>query len=190
MSTTEDFENAPIGATATRGGGLRAMKLGGVVQRRWIFQNGFYMTNKEMENWGYTLDPLSSQPTSAQEALELAWELAYPVKEGQIVPEDTDYISKTATALMCRASIDSFTVSTWDEGKFRTLEPLPDPEPDWLDAPAVFAHCGYCSHEDYGPQMTLHGSVLEGQKWDCAECQTTTDWSALSHVTPLYPKED
>ena len=75
-----------------------------------------------------------------------------------------------------------------------TLDPLVsvtrtlDPVPEWVYAPAVFARCGYCSYEGFGLQVTLHGPVLNGQKWECTLCQTATDWRELVDVTPLYPK--
>ena len=71
MSTLEDFENAPVGATATNSCGGWAMKLGGS-KRPWIHQNGFYMTNEGMALQGYTLGPAPA-PTTVREALDTFW---------------------------------------------------------------------------------------------------------------------
>ena len=125
MSTTEDFKKAPIGAMATHEDGARALKVDGP-ERRWILQNGLYLDDKEIEQWGYTLDP------------------------------------------------------------------LPDPEPDWLDAPAVMARpeddtwvavwqpceAPWCS-----------GATRNESRWVSprggAGCRS---WRELTDVTPLYPK--
>ena len=132
----------------------------------------------------------TTPPTTAREALALAWELAHPVKEGQIIPVGTWLVERRGDEFAVGKN-DYFeaTANDWDVKNRRTLDPLPDPEPDWLDAPAVIARCGYCSLEDHGLQITLHGRVSNGRKWECTECQTATDWSNLRDVTPLYPKE-
>ena len=67
MSTVEDFENAPVGATATRADGSRAMKMNDGV-RGWITPKNSYLSDKGMVFWNYTLDP--TVPATAREALE------------------------------------------------------------------------------------------------------------------------
>lgn len=187
MNTVEDFKNAPLGATATsEATGVRAMKMGDG-KTHWVFPRGSDTSDEQMAYWGYTLDPLEPTPTTAREALDLAWELAYEVKEGQVVPVGTEFFYRNAHKV--KVAEFSFKITASMARNHRALDPLLGPEPDWLDALAVFAYCGYCSHEDYGPQITLHGTDLDGQKWKCTECQTTTDWNELSQVTPLYSKE-
>ena len=112
MTTTEDFKKAPIGAMATHEDGARALKVDGP-ERRWILQNGLYLDDKEIEQWGYTLDP------------------------------------------------------------------LPDPEPDWTNAPAVMAHA-----EDEEPHVWVN---VDAQGWR-DEHGKTRQWTALRDVDPLYPK--
>ena len=186
MSTIEDFKNAPVGATATRDLRNWVMKANNG-EPRWIIRTGLYMDNEEIERQGYTLDP--TVPATAREALDLAWDLAHEVKEGQVIPKGAQYLEYYSSGMEEYTAGCDFKITPALVPLVRTLEPLPEPEPDWLDAPAVLAHCGHCSHGDYGPQITLHGPAFNRQKWECAECQTTTDWGALSQVTPLYPKE-
>ena len=186
MIKVEDFKNAPVGATATHANGSRAMKIDDACQY-WITPRGGYLSNEEVALRDFALDP--SAPTTAREALDLAWVLAHEVRPGQVVPKGTRYLQlrdnepHTYTTI-CDIKLSDVYVQV------RTLEPEPEPEPepDWLYAPAVFARCGYCSYEDSGLPITLHGPVLNGQKWECAECQTATDWPNLRDVTPLYPK--
>lgn len=187
MSTVEDFRGAPVGATATHADGSRAVKIDDGEQS-WMLRTGAYVQDELVEQRGYTLDPPT--PTTAREALYLAWELAHEVKPGQVIPKGTRCLEFSITGLKEYAAYRDFGADLELASIVRTLEPLPEPEPDWLDAPAAYARCGYCSHEDYGLQITLHGPVLNGQKWECAECQTATDWSNLRDVTPLYPKEE
>ena len=187
MSKIEDFENAPVGATATRKvTGIRAMKRDPVTPR-WVTPKGNYLSDEEMVRWGCILD--APAPTTVREALDLAWELAHEVKEGQTIPKGTRYLEVHNSRLREGTAVFDIKISSELVPGVRTVEPLLDPVPDWLYAPAVLAHCGHCSHGDYGPQITLHGPAFNRQKWECAECQTTTDWGALSQLTPLYPKE-
>ena len=78
MSKIEDFENAPVGATATHAIGSRAMKIDGV-ERRWIGQSGFHMDDEQMAHWNYTLDPPA--PESAREALDPLYLCPLPTRE-------------------------------------------------------------------------------------------------------------
>ena len=119
MTTTEDFRNAPVGATATHNDGGRAMKMD-YVERRWIVPNGFCLDDEEMERRDYTLDP------------------------------------------------------------------LPDPEPDWLGAPAVMARLGnWISCAD--PQVFTRKDKT-GTQW--TREAGVYHWTELEEVTPLYPKEE
>lgn len=129
-------------------------------------------------------------PKTAREALKLAWELAHPVREGQVWPDGAQGISKVNGELLTFTGHRAYPVVESDVRVARSLEPLPEPEPDWLTAPAVLAACYVCGVEGDGPQVTIQGPIFEGQKWECVECQKVTDWSSLSGVTPLYPKED
>ena len=181
MSTLEDFENAPVGATATNSCGGRAMKLGGS-KRPWIYQNGFYMTNEEMVQWRYTLDPPA--PTTAREALDLAWELAHEVEEGQIIPAGMDYLvlrngGRPATM---RSGLNQRALKS-DERNLRTLDPLPETLPDWVKAPAVLARP---KNDDRHASLALFEQIGRGTLED--KHGNRVSWRELRDVTPLYPK--
>ena len=130
MNTIEDFDNAPVGATATRADGYRAMKIDYYEGPRWLAKNGLYLDEEGMAGSGYTLDPIEPAPVSAREALDLAWELAYPVKEGQVIPRGTQYLEFNGHRMQERTSKIDHKISPERAPKVRTLEPLPDPEPD------------------------------------------------------------
>ena len=120
-------------------------------------------------------------PTTAREALDLAWELAHPLKEGQLVPKGTRLITRRDNEITIgRNDYFDTAVNKWDMENRRTLDPLPDPEPDWLDAPAVIAVCN--------DVMDRAVFVQHGDNW-----WTSENYSAKTHhlrdVTPLYPKE-
>ena len=182
MTKIEDFENAPIGATATHDNGSRAMKIDGI-ERCWVLKEGVYFSDEQMEYWCWTLDPAT--PTTAREALDLAWELAHEVKEGQVIPEGARFLEVTGTGLK------EYTAQTYFKVRpgfapIRTVEPLPDPEPDWIDAPAVLA-----VHESHTKPS------IWGKHWDqetlsefyqSALTAETAHWTDLRDVIPLYPK--
>ena len=184
MNTIEDFENAPVGATATgKATGIRAMRVARVGER-WVLPSGLYVDDESMARWGYTLDPLEPWPTSAREALDLAWELAHPVKEGQIIPTGTRYLEATSFGLRERTAVIDHTISP-GLAHLRTLEPLPEPEPDWLDAPAVLAN---------EPGTGKRGVFIPtdrdtGKHWAVVFSALSYPWQELTDVTPLYPKE-
>ena len=192
MTTTEDFRNAPVGATATHNDGGRAMKMD-YVERRWIVPNGFCLDDEEMERRDYTLDPLPPLPPfplfphiTAREALELAWSLARPVKEGQTVPKGTEFITRSDETIIMTSDGWDNVIGPSQVDIVRTLDPLPDPEPDWLDAPAVMARLGnwiscadpqvFTRKDETGTQWTREAGVYH--------------WTELEEVTPLYPKEE
>ena len=180
MSTVEDFRNAPVGATATHDYGGRAMKMD-AGERRWVTPTGIYLDDEEMEQRGFTLDPLEPCPASAREALDLAWALAHEVKEGQVIPKGTRYLEVHNSRL--REGTAVFDIETCPEClPIRTLEPLPEPEPDWLDALVVLATCGCRGMELWQPHNEKDGT------WECAHCGLDCHWSELVDATPLYPK--
>lgn len=187
MSTIEEFKNAPAGATARIPGVSNVMVKGDPeLPRPWTDLISTVYTDQEVADLGYVLDPAPTAPTSAREALDLAWELAHPVKEGQVLPANTETISISDVSL-------HMTSEGWDKvvepglvGILRTLEPLPEPEPEWLEAPAVMATCTGCDEEE--PGFTVHICMYAGD-WRCVECSHTTQWRNLRDVTPLYPKE-
>ena len=184
MIKIEDFENAPVGATATRADGHRAMKMNDGV-RGWITPKNSYLSDKGMVFWNYTLDPLEPTPTTAREALDMglnvAWDLAHEVKEGQPIPKGTQYLMLHNSGLMeCTAQID-FEIKPYLASITRTLDPLPDPEPDWLDAPAVLARTD-------NDQFLRVWSAHKGDLWASTSHTYTRLWQNLRDVTPLYPE--
>ena len=128
-------------------------------------------------------------PNTAREALSLVWELAYPLKEGHKGEPGTELIArfKDDDFRIYRAlePFDGDSVQRWAE--VRALDPLPEPEPDWIDAPAVKARVkGYPVLFTWipvdGPQHHRWHSPVKGQG-------ETYDWQDLTDVTPLWPKE-
>lgn len=177
MNTVEDFKNAPVGATATLSYGLRAMKIG-YFEPLWIAQNGWFMSNEQVEGRGYILD----QPATAQEALELAWGLAYEVKKGQVIPEGTRYMESHGDGLkVFTAKRDMKPRSPELASMVRTLEPFPDPGPDWLEASAVLAATNRC------PDRTVW-IPESGGVWKCSCCREERHWYELVDVIPLYSR--
>lgn len=179
MSTIEDFKNAPPSATATCPDGTRAMKMDDDKQR-WVTPSEVYLNNEGMVYRNYTLDaPVS---TTVREALDLAWELAHEVKEGQVIPKGARCLTVSNSEVKEYTTKHDVRIMSAHATVIRTLEPLPDPEPDWIDASAVTATCERCKVK------TLHSPLEYGGKWECTRCQTTSTSHALTGVTPLYPK--
>ena len=179
MIKIEDFENAPVGATATRADGSRAMKMNDGV-RGWITPKNSYLSDKGMVFWNYTLDP--TVPATAREALDLAWDLAHEVKPGQLVPRNTRYLERHHSGVKVYSAMFDFEVSP-KAPALRTVEPLPEPEPDWLDAPAVLARTD-------NDQFLRVWSAHKGDLWASTSHTYTRLWQNLRDVTPLWPKED
>ena len=183
MSTIEDFESAPIGATAThQTTGNRAMKISHP-ERLWFTANRTYFNDEQMRLCGYTLDSVETGPVSAREALNLAWELAHEVKEGQIIPAGTRFLEFSNSKLKEYVAQANIEISP-NFASVRTLDPLPDPEPDWLDAPAVMARVeGWVSCHD--PQVFTRENKT-GTQWVLDT--KVYRWDELIDVVPLYPK--
>ena len=177
MNTIEDFKNAPVGATATNDLGHRALKT--VDQALpWTNSQDNYLTHVSMADEGYTLD----QPASAREALDCAWELAHEVKPGQIIPKGAQYLELYGS---CVREYDApFDIAVNPAGvPIRTVEPLQDPEPDWIDAPAVLAGFGGWRHDE----REVFIPTGAPNRWTRANTDSTFHWNELRDVTPLYP---
>ena len=179
MSTIEDFKNAPTGATATLGDGLRIMRTG-YFEGLWVGQNGGFMSNEQVKGRGYILD--QPAPATAQEALELAWDLAYEVSDGRIIPEGTRYLESHGDGLkIYTAQRDIKARSPELASMVRTLEPLSGTGPYWLDAPAVLAATSMCP--DQKIWVPTSGGV-----WKCSCCRDELHWYELVGVDPLYSR--
>ena len=182
MKKFKDFKNAPVGATATTALGRRAMKIDDGEQC-WITPSGNRYNDGGMVFWDYTLDPPA--PTSAREALDLAWELAHEVKDGQVIPAGTRYLELYGSGLEEYTTRLDLRINSSLAPIVRTVEPLPEPLPEWLDAPAVLAECLNCNAD--GLTNSVHVNFI-GERWACTECQRTLPWRDLRDVVPLYPK--
>ena len=184
MSTVEDFENAPVGATAIHPLGSRAMRVDAVAPS-WIAQNVVYLDDGEMVHEGYALEPLA--PTAAREALDLAWVLAHEVKPGQVIPEGARYLRLRDGEINAYTAIHNVKIRSSHATVTRTLDPLPDPEPDWIDAPAVIAvHDSYTKPSIWSKHWDQERLA---EYYQSALTAGSAHWSELRDVTPLYPKE-
>lgn len=180
MSTIEEFEAAPAGATATRVWKRAVKTFYSETDRNWLSRDGEWLSAQELVEGDWALDP-SPVPTSAREALDLAWELAPPVKEGDVIPKGTRLITRYEDGFVARRAVVDITVGLLAP-QVRTLDPLPEPEPDWLDAPAVLASTAFCDDRNVW-------EPAEDGMWACVRGDHM-DWQGLRDVTPLYPKED
>ena len=180
MSTVEDFENAPVGATAKTEAGRMAVREGDKTDHHpWMCTTyGDWLSNEELAKGGYTLEP--TVPATAREALALAWELAHPVKPGQLVPRNTRYLERHHSGVKVYSAMFDFEVSP-KAPALRTVEPLPEPEPDWLDAPAVLARTD-------NDQFLRVWSAHKGDLWASTSHTYTRLWQDVRDVTPLHPK--
>lgn len=181
MSTVEDFKNAPVGATATHAGGSRVMKIDDGEQR-WVTRGGICLSDEQVERRGYALD----LPTTVRDALELAWELAHEVKPGQVIPAGTRYLQDQGSGLNESRARCDFNISPGIAPHIRTLKPLPDPEPSWIDAPAVLARLGEWGRD--GREVFVPAGEEENS-WVAMFSAQSYHWDKLIDVTPLYPKE-
>ena len=189
MSTLQDFLDAPIGATATLPGCPTVVKVTNLPTSNGNWHDGVVAWKPEgLATGGYQLDP-SPAPATAREALALAWELAHPVKEGQVIPEGTRYFWRPGTGgLRPNTTMNEREADEREAKYMRTLDPLPDPEPDWTKAPAVIAsHPIYADTEQKGIWIP---SNEEGMwEWPFQQGEFMAHWTELENVTPLYPKE-
>ena len=190
MSTTAELENAPVGATATAPNGSIALKTGRRAFEWSIFDSRGYHcdVHNSDEMVGYKLNPAA--PTTAQEALDLAWDLAHPVKEGQTIPEGVRLLDRLdRNDLSAYTTRVDFIITARESLHIRTLDPLPapEPDPDWLDAPAVMARLeswAPCA----GPQVfTRHDWYDAPSEWRYNGTESV-GWQELHDVTPLYRK--
>lgn len=130
--------------------------------------------------------------TTARGALALAWELAHPVNSGDVIPKGMTCLKDNGD---CITTVDHPTDWTpMFPENIRTLDPLPDPLPDWLDAPAVQARpeddtwiavwqlctAPWCSETEHSESRWVSHRGGAG-------CRS---WRELRDVTPLYPKQD
>ena len=181
MSTLEEFENAPVGATATAPNGNIAVKTGRRVFEWSIYDSrGNARDNHPSDEMGfYRLNPAA--PTNSREALDLAWELGHRVKEGQDIPEGTRYLEFHGDELGEYIAVVNIKISPGLVPVIRTLDRLPEPVPGWLDAPAVLAAMDDCSWQKvWLPSTPGH--------WECTCCGVDRHWSDMADVTPLYPE--
>lgn len=187
MNTTVDFENAPIGATATSPDGGKAVKTFDTDELPWLSNDSGWCSNDDMSRQGFTFDNSPHPaPTTAREALELVWKLAHEMKEGHEVPTGTECIAKVSDGeFMTYRSLkpfDGVRRPGWAEA--RTLDPFPEPEPDWLTAPAVLAT------DDRDRRGSFFPVTGSDKYWQSAQSGLRFHWNELRDVTPLYPKED
>ena len=93
----------------------------------------------------------------------------------------------TSSGLKEYTAASNFPTDPNDPPVLRTLEPLPDPEPepDWLDAPAVMARLDSWEHDKLDV-FTPTGDHPD--RWTKANTMWTFHWNELRDVTPLYPK--
>lgn len=144
---------------------------------------------KAMEGHNSRIRELSRQkngPKTAREALARAWELAHPVKEGQMFPAGTELLQKNLDGTIRSAIMaESKPATEIDENHTRALDPLPLPEPDWLDAPAVLAHL---DNPIFQQKVVFTPTSAKPDCWTQAGTALTFHWSKLRDVTPLYLK--
>lgn len=119
-------------------------------------------------------------PETAREALELAWNLAHPVKEGQTIPTGTEYLLRHGLGYNLEVAYGARRIDSIYAESIRTLEPLPDPEPDWLDAPAVLAMDRW---DDLGREKVWVQVDGDSYKGEDGEIRA---WSALTTTLDQY----
>ena len=192
MTTREEFEAAPPGSTATGPKGKRAIKTFDTDDLPWHSDDGGWLGSDDMAREGWALDPAPTGPATAREALDLAWELAHPVKMGETIPDGAHYLRRWTddtppTTHSAHGHIDVMTAK--HTATVRLLDPLPEPAPDWLDAPAVLARVdGWSSCAD--PQVFARHDYHDAPSEWRYNGSESYHWSDLRDVTPLYPKED
>lgn len=141
MTTLEEFKAASIGTVATNGD-ARAVKVTDAGGRRndWVDAYG-RVSYDDLACSDYTI--IAQGPMSAREYLEEAWEAAYPVPEGAVIPAGTPYILRTSTgSIGYYAHGAAEVIPSPVAQSHRTLEPLPEPEPEWVKAKFIWADLG------------------------------------------------
>lgn len=134
MNAREEFDAAPVGATA-RSPYQTFVKVG-LSTAPWVSEVRYPGGGRSMERvssdylaeQGHVLDLSPAVPASAREALDLAWDLAHPVKEGQVIPEGDVVLSGSRDHFTCETAYRDTPVGPSGANWFRTLDPLPDPE--------------------------------------------------------------
>lgn len=124
------------------------------------------------------IQKLSTQnngPTTAREALKMAWELAYPVNSGDVIPKDMTCLQDKGDRITMNSLPTNWTPAFPES--VRTIDPLPESEPYWLDALAVLAHT-----EDEEPHVWIARGTGEWRD----EHGNTRHWKDLKDVNPLY----
>lgn len=109
-----------------------------------------------------------STPTSPQDV----WEQSHRVEAGQLIPPGTHVIYETRRLLY---------VEEAHEEAVRTLAQLPDPLPDWVDAPAILTDCA-CEVK------SLHAPSRIGW-WKCVSCGDEKHWTSLEYAIGLRPSK-
>lgn len=183
MSAIQEFKDAPVGATATAPNGNIAVKTGRSMFMWTIYDSlGKLCDNLDSHEMVlYTLVPTA--PTTAREALDLAWNLAHPIKEGQFIPEGVRYVRRSQDGgLVTLTAAGDWTPDPRHRDGVRTLDPPPETEPDWLDAPAVIA---YVKGRVGDPQVFSRENE-DGTQW--LRDTRVYRWDELTGVTPLYPE--
>lgn len=124
----------------------------------------------------------------SKDALDLAWELAYPVKEGQTIPRGTKYLERHNGALREYTAFHDMNPKAGEGELIRSQDPLPDSVPDWLDAPAVLANVD--AHDEFGERIKGVFYQVYDNRWTTDGTEWTFHWNELHEVTPLWPRED
>ena len=137
-----------------------------------------------MTQRGYTLDVPA--PMTAREALDLAWALGHEVSLGQVIPEGARYLTYSNSEVKEHTAQHDVKIRFPHATVIRTVEPLPDPEPDWIDAPAVLASVD--DHDELGERIKGVFYPVIANRWTRAGTNWTFHWNELRDVTPLYPK--
>lgn len=126
-------------------------------------------------------------PTTAREALDLAWDLAHPVREGQVIPAGSWVIHADLDddgAMEVYKTGPGILEPHKEVGIIRTFDPLPDPLPKWTKAPAVLAATIF---EDRSEHRTVFARENKtGTQW--LRDTKVYRWDELTDVVPLYPK--
>lgn len=189
MSTLEELKNAPVGSIARLPNTANIMVKGDPdLEYPWTDLLNAPCTSEEIADLGFSLDPMPTPaPTSAREALDLAWSLAHPVKEGQVIPEGTWVMHADLDddgAMEVYKTGPGILEPHKEVGMIRTIDPLPAPLPKWTKAPAVLAR--HKDSHDHLNQSVWAKASFDSDRWVTGIA--SAHWSNLRNVTPLWPK--